>query len=49
MWAIDLELIELGYVLHETSKAAWVFSFDDYYVATFDEAPAQAAGDELQE
>ena len=43
------KLIELGYVLHETSKAAWVFSFDDYYVATFDEAPAQAAGDELQE
>ena len=49
MGAIDLELLELGYVLHETGKAAWVFPFDDYYVATFGEAPAQAAGDELQE
>ena len=38
MGAIDLELLELGYVLHETGKAAWVFPFDDYYVATFDEA-----------
>ena len=43
MGAIDLELLELGYVLHETGKAALVFPFDDYYVATFDEAPSRTA------
>ena len=40
---VAIKLAEMDYVLYETGKAAYVFPIDDYYVATFGEAPAQAA------